>query len=920
VVVHPKDDNIVYLGCGGPGRSDNGGTIFKTTDGGKSWERLPLTADHNIQRIVIRSDKPEEVWAVSGQDYVDEGSIYKSNNGGKSWKKVATELEETWFDEIVLTADNPPVILVGGGKGVYRSKDGGKSWSKLNISGWDDDSWCRALAVDPSDTRKVYAQCYYKFSKSTDSGDHWKTYDLVLGSAEFDLLALAVDPQRPGVLYGGDVCLGIIKSENDGINWGNINQGVNANHIFQIAVSPHNPQVIAASTMVGVYVRQGDNQWKVIEYYPSYTLTFDPKNGSTLFAGFDGWLGKYNLANGDVTSLEFPEQTVNAIALNPTNPEILYVGTEFYSMDRGGLYKSTDEGDNWKSVMVKSAPINVIKVNPNNRDTLYAGSGLFYAPVIKGNLYKSTDKGEKWQMTSLGDVVINTIKINPDDPEIIYVGSGAPGVDSRVGIFKSVDGGSTWKWSGKGLPADGPVVDIDLDPKHTQMLFATTFDKGIFVSKDGGKYWTILGMSDYWAYDVTPSLREEIARGHASSSMVNRFYTGTASGLYQYNSSGTGMVTGMITNNTTGRGITGAQVIASTGGAAFTVEGAYLIVTSAGNCTISASAEGYSSNSCAVTIVSGNTISADLTLTLLSESGTISGAITGFSAEVPIEGAKIIVDPGGYSAESHAEGGYTLEDVVPGTYTVSAFKEGYSMDRESGVSVSEGETQQVDFSLSVLGTGSIGGVITDGSSGEAVDGVEVSVDPGGFFTTSDSEGSYIISDIKTGSYALSVSHGGYLHYKKRNIEVGQDETVSLNIELQPCSFSILGLSRKELKKLRSLRDEVLSQNRMGRKWVSLFYQHAPTISRCIFSDPTFKERLLEIMSELIPKLEYILATGKVGISSQLIKKVEECFTILGRSGGFKLNADIYRLITLLHDKEVLKQFGVILEEQAQKPK
>jgi len=917
VVIHPHDDNTIYLGCGGPQRSDRGGAIYRTIDGGKHWKILPFTADHNIQSIAIRQDRPEEVWAVSGREYVDEGSIYKSADGGESWRQISTGLEESWFDEIMLTTDDPPVIFVGGGKGVYRSKDSGITWSQLTISGWPEDSWCRALAVDPSDSHKIYAQSLYGFSKSTDSGDHWETYDLVIDTVEFDLLTLVVDPQSPSVMYGGDVCLGIIKSENYGIDWSVINQGINANHIFHAAVDPHNPQVIAASTMVGVYVKPGDKQWGVLDYNPSYTLSFDPQNVLILFAGFDAWLGKFNLINGNATYMEFPKQTVNAIAIDPSNPDILYVGTEFYSLDRGGLYKSTDAGDNWEQVLVKSAPINVIKVDPHNHDIIYAGSGLFYAPVIMGNLYKSNDGGKNWFMTPLGDMVINTIAINPEHPEILYVGSGAPGVECATGVFKSVDRGTTWQWISEGLPLDSPIVDIELDPSHTQMLYAATFDKGIFISRDGGEYWSLLGMSDYWAYDVTSSLlKKDGAKMYAPSSVVNQFYTGTASGLYQYSGAGTGMITGVITDSSTGSGITGAQVVTDTGGVAYTVNGAYLLVTAAGDCTISVSAEGYSSSSCVITVDSGATVSIDLTLTPLSTPGIISGTVTDFTTAIPIEEATIVVGPGGYSAKSLAEGSYNLKDVIPNTYTVSVFKDGYSVARESGVVVSEGETMNVNFRLSSLGTSSIEGVITDALSGEVIEGAEIMVDPGTFFTTTDFEGSYTISDIRAGSYTLYISHEGYFPYLRGHIEVVKDESVTLDIKLQPCPFSVLGLSNEKLKKLRRFRDEILSQNKMGRRLVSLFYQHAPTISRCISSDPAFKARLVGLLNVLVPKVECLLDAGRIDISPKFIKKAKECFKSLDHK--YQLSVDLHELVALLHDEGALRQFGVVLEKQSQK--
>ena len=189
--------------------------------------------------------------------------------------------------------------------------------------------------------------------------------------------------------------------------------------------------------------------------------------------------------------------------------------------------------------------------------------------------------------------------------------------------------------------------------------------------------------------------------------------------------------------------------------------------------------------------------------------------------------------------------------------------------------------------------------------------------PGDFFTTSDSEGSYIISDIKAGDYTLSVSHEGYLPYRENQIGVAQDETLRLNIELQPCPFSVLGLSKKKLKKVRRLRDEILLKNQMGKKWVSSFYQHAPTVSSYIFSNPAFKSSLLELVTQLIPKIEYILTAKKVSVTPKLIKKMEECFKALEHR--HKLNTDIHALIAILRDEKGLEQLGIVLEKQIQKP-
>ena len=330
---------------------------------------------------------------------------------------------------------------------------------------------------------------------------------------------------------------------------------------------------------------------------------------------------------------------------------------------------------------------------------------------------------------------------------------------------------------------------------------------------------------------------------------------------------------------------------------------------------ISVSAVGYSSGSRNVAIRSGDTVTIDLTLTSLSEHGSISGTITDFSTDIPIEGVTVVVKPGGFSAKSLAGGDFILSDLVAGTYSLSAFKSGYSTDIVNGVVVSQGETKGVDFKLSSLGTGYIEGVITDALSGEDIKGVKVRLDPGIFLTTTDFGGRYCIDGIVTGAYTIHVSQGGYLPYTKADVRVFGNERVTLNIELQPCPFGVLGLSHKDLVKSRRLRDEILLQSPLGKKLVSLFYEYTPEISGYIFSDPALKAELLDLLEILLSKMEYYLATRRFVLPANLIMKIEECIKRFYQKDNPKTNSDVHQLIEILHDGETLKQFGIILENQ-----
>ena len=178
----------------------------------------------------------------------------------------------------------------------------------------------------------------------------------------------------------------------------------------------------------------------------------------------------------------------------------------------GGLWKTIDGGDTWLPVtdgQIKSSSVGAVAVSESNPDMLFIGMG---ESCIRGNImpgdgvYKSVDAGKTWTHVGFSDSqAISKIRIHPTNPDVVYVASfgkyGAPS-DER-GIFKSVDGGKTWK---KTLYRDARTggVDISIDRSHPNVIFAALWEayrveyqmssggpgSGLFKSTDGGDTWT----------------------------------------------------------------------------------------------------------------------------------------------------------------------------------------------------------------------------------------------------------------------------------------------------------------------------------------------------------------------------------------------------------------------------------------------
>lgn len=196
-----------------------------------------------------------------------------------------------------------------------------------------------------------------------------------------------------------------------------------------------------------------------------------------------------------------------AVAGSSTRPLEYYFGAV-----GGGLWKTTDGGQSWKPVtdgQIRSSSVGAVAVSESNPDVVYIGMG---ETDIRGNImqgdgvYKSTDGGKKWTHMGLAETqAISKIRIDPTNPDIVYVAAlGHPsGANADRGVFKSTDGGKTWR---KILYRDDHTgaIDLTMDPKHPDVLYAAMWQayriswqmssggpgSGLFKSTDGGEHWS----------------------------------------------------------------------------------------------------------------------------------------------------------------------------------------------------------------------------------------------------------------------------------------------------------------------------------------------------------------------------------------------------------------------------------------------
>lgn len=460
-------DDTVYARLGFRG-------LFKSTDEGRTW-----TAAANIPRDVFRliADPrvPNRVWAAGR-------TVYLSNDDGATWQALPKpKVKRPPAHPTALAIDpSGPWIYLATTRGFFRSADLGKTWQPGD--GIRGGRTPYHLAVDARNPAVLYLATHQDVFRSVDRGAHWHRA-LSVPIQDF-ITHLITHEDRVYVSVHG---AGISYSSNLGVTWTRAAQG------------PADPTVLAAS-LGTVYAGTNGNG-----------------RPGGLFRSLDRGTTWQRAANEGLQ-----EVGVAAVAVDPTDPNILYAGS-----DRSGLSRSTDRGATWKAVGLgfpPGDPVNILQVlvEPSRPSTVYALRGdmpwlvrsddggttwkRFRLPftVVSialdprqpgalwgasfGGLLHSDDRGEHWTEvpTPVGPTMLE-VQVDPRDPRVLYV-AGFEG--SQLRLLRSADGGQTWEFRDNGLGFN-LLLNLAIDPASPSILYAGT-NTGLYRSQDSGQTWTRL--------------------------------------------------------------------------------------------------------------------------------------------------------------------------------------------------------------------------------------------------------------------------------------------------------------------------------------------------------------------------------------------------------------------------------------------
>jgi PKD repeat protein/photosystem II stability/assembly factor-like uncharacterized protein len=396
--------------------------VFKSTDGATSWSPSSLDIDLlSVTGLAVDPSTPDTLYAATYHTTSNVPiGIYKSTDGAATWTASNSGLFAYKALSLAIDPLEPSTVYAGiEGMGVYKSANAGVSWSLRNV-GLPSTQTVRALAVDPSDPKRIYfgedsLSCGCIF-RSEDAGATWTP--LKLGPIQGNVPALAIDPQTPSTLYAGTN--GVYKSTDRGAHWTAAGTGLGT--IQSIAIDPSTPSRLYAATYGGGVFKSTDG-------------------GTT-----------WNPANTGLGA------TTNCIVIDPQNPSTLYAGRE-----QGGVFKSTDGGLHWTSATSGLYDFYVIyslAIDPVHTSTLYAGTNY-------GGIFKTTDGAANWSAVNQGlggQTWFWSLAVDASNPFVLYAGGGG---------FRSRNGAASWQALNGGLPATG-LRAIAIDPQHPSTLYAGT--------------------------------------------------------------------------------------------------------------------------------------------------------------------------------------------------------------------------------------------------------------------------------------------------------------------------------------------------------------------------------------------------------------------------------------------------------------
>ncbi len=540
VIIHPTNSDVIFVAVPGAlwSNSKHRG-LYKSTDGGETWNKIFYIDDKTgCADLLIDPTNPDilfaSMWQFRRQPFSfnsggKTSGLYKSVDGGKTWKEITNGLPPKPFGRIAMTlAPSDPkqmVAIVESEKtGLYISSDGGESWKNqgATMNTVARPFYFSSIVIDPKDPKRVYRPAF-QFAYSSDGGYSFTEASNDGGWIHSDMHALWINPSNTNVMYVGTDG-GIYVSIDKGITW-QFNHSLPVGQFYHVAFDLKEPYNVygglqdngswtspsAAPGGVGnanwVRCGGGDGFWTVPDV-----------DGKTVYSEYQG--GNMNRVDLVTAKSEFiqPQKTSKEeklrwnwntpIVTGAKNPKNLYVGAQY-------LYKSTDQGRNWKRIspdlttndkkkqeQEESGGLSADNTSAENHCTIFTiaesslDENLIFAGTDDGNLQYSPDAGTTWTNVAINiakcgvakGAWVSSIQPSQFDKNTVYVTfENHMYGDHNTYLTKTTDLGKTWTRLNS-TEFTGFAHKIKEDIENKNLLFLGT-EMGLFATVDAGQTW-----------------------------------------------------------------------------------------------------------------------------------------------------------------------------------------------------------------------------------------------------------------------------------------------------------------------------------------------------------------------------------------------------------------------------------------------
>lgn len=556
LAVDPRNPNKVFAAVlGHPYGPNPERGLYRSTDGGQSWQKA-IYKDENTgaSDVEIDPSNPDVIyasmWEVREGPWEDGnefngtgGGLYKSTDGGNTWNQLKNGLPSDLSQIYVAIAPSDSkrlyatVASASGALSFYRSDDAGENWAKATddprpsgrIGGGD----LSIPRVDPKNPDIVYCASTVTM-RSTDGGKTWSGFRGAPGGDDYQ--NLWINPNNPDIiLLVSDQ--GALVTVNGGQSWSSWYNQPTA-QIYHVSVTPTFPYKVCGgqqeSGSVCILSHGNDGEITFRDWHPVGVIEYgyvapDPLDHDLIYGGGRSEVSKFHWSTGEVQnvtpiplrSAKYRTDRTEPLMFSPVDPHILYYASNV-------LFKTANGGTSWQAISSDltrqnpGIPASLGKLVPKHaekqRGVIYAlapsfkNVNLLWAGTDDGLIWQTHDGGKNWKNITPSELTpwskVTQITASHFDENSAYASVSRFRInDEHPYIYRTHDGGKTWELIVNGLPEIGPVDTVREDSVRKGLLFAGT-ENAVWVSFDDGDHWQSLqlnlphtSMRDLWIHD-----------------------------------------------------------------------------------------------------------------------------------------------------------------------------------------------------------------------------------------------------------------------------------------------------------------------------------------------------------------------------------------------------------------------------------